>query len=211
MENRLRTIGAFLAIPLLIAVNWLAFGVFSEKSYLAWYLQAGTVISLATGFLGLIWENLAARKALISANPAEYFGACLQLTGAFCYSLGTHHRSPKEKRISQNASLEKVWDGGMMLLLTIPIIGIVVMWVIVVAPLNYLVTLVSGAPARRALNVPVRRAVAVEDGHLMSVSEGGGEAGVLGTPNDISFGRNPLAVTQAMNALVLWALREYWV
>lgn len=207
MQDRLGTIAAYLAIPLLIAANWFAFRMFGHTSYFQWYLQAGPVISLATGFLGLIWEDLAARKALISANPAQYFGACLQLTGAFYFSLGTQDRSPKETFREENVSLGKVWDDWMTLLLTLPIVGIVMIWVLVVAPLNYVVTLVSGAPARRALNRPVRRAVAVEDGHLLTVSEAGDEAGVPGTLNDISFGRKPLAVTQAMNALVLWGVK----
>ncbi len=213
MPGRMTAVGAHLAIPLLIAANWLAFHAFSDTGYLEWYLKAGPVLSLSAGFLGLIWEDLAARNGLISANPAQYFGACLQLAGAFFFSVGTFHRAPARAHPEQRAGFRRQWDDVMTMLLTIPIVGIVMLWVIVVAPLNYAVTLVTGAPARRALSVPGRRAVAEEEGAWLTVRDEAGDAGRAGAAIDISFVRKPFAVTQAMTALVLWGARlaiERW-
>lgn len=116
MTDSGRSVRIFLyysAIPILIGLNWFLFRYFGNRNYFLWYLENGTVIGLATGLLSLFWA-LEKRAELISANPVEYFGTCLQVSGGFLFSLGTYYRPPEEKSAGQKDSVRKrvadLWD-----------------------------------------------------------------------------------------------------
>ena len=207
----IRTVVWYLAIPFLIAVNWFLFRRFAPTGYFVWYLKNGSIISLATGFLGLFWD-LEKRKELISLDPVEYFSTCIKITGGFLVSLGTHLRTPNDEQ--QKTSLKTIapdlWDNFASLSLVPIVVVLVILWVLVVAPLNYLLTLISGAPARRALRHQLRRAVAFEEGNQLSVEEWNPKAPLPSDVEDVSFARKPFATTQAVNALVLWVASEIY-
>lgn len=80
----------YLMLPSLIAANWLIFKYFFGLHYLQWFIDNGSMVSLTTGFIALIWGQLEIRKDLVALDPARYIIACLQLAGVTTFSVGTH-------------------------------------------------------------------------------------------------------------------------
>lgn len=193
----------FLGIMLaLIGLNWFLFRYFKAR-YFLWYLKSGPIISLAAGFLAPTWTKLKARLGLVSAHPAVYFGACLQILGVFFVSMAQPLR--RSQKTSEN--IVDIGDGPLMRLfdnLIYPILVFVMAilsfaWVILVAPLSYFVTLIAGVPARQSLR-----------GNIISVAEYKGQVDVqtdsnpIRDPAYVSFAQDPFAMTQALTALVLF-------
>jgi hypothetical protein len=198
----------FLGVMLaLIGLNWFLFRWFGSR-YFLWYLNNGPIISLASGFLAPTWTKLKARLGLVSAHPAVYFGACLQILGVFFVSMAQPMRRANK---SADAGIEiELGDGPLMKLsdnllypLLIFVMGILSFaWVILVAPLSYFVTLIAGVPARQSLR-----------GNLISVAETSGQVRIGEAQTDMnavrdpaftSFAQDPFATTQALTALVLF-------
>ena len=193
----------FLGIMLaLIGLNWFLFRLFGAR-YFLWYLKSGPIISLATGFLAPTWTKLKARLGLVSAHPAVYFGACLQILGVFFVSMAQPMRNSKKPA----EDVVEIGDGRLMELfdnllypLLVFVMGILSFaWVVLVAPLSYFVTLIAGVPARQSLR-----------GNTISVAEEKGQVDVqtdsnpLRDPAYVSFAQDPFAMTQALTALVLF-------
>jgi hypothetical protein len=193
----------FLGLMLaLIGLNWFLFRSFGGR-YFLWYLKSGPIISLATGFLAPTWTKLKARLGLVSAHPAVYFGACLQILGVFFVSIAQPMLSSKQP--SEN--VVEIGDGPLMKLfdsllypLLVFVMGILsFVWVILIAPLGYFVTLIAGVPARQTLR-----------GNIISVAEYKGQVDVQTDSNPIrdpsytSFAQDPFTMTQALTALVLF-------
>jgi hypothetical protein len=193
----------FLGIMLaLIGLNWFVFRLFGGR-YFLWYLKSGPIISLASGFLAPTWTKLKARVGLVSAHPAVYFGACLQILGVFFVSMA----QPMRRSTKPSENLVEIGDGPLMKLfdnliypLLVLVMGILSFaWVILVAPLSYFVTLIAGVPARQTLR-----------GNIISVAEDKGQVDVqtdsnpLRDPAYVSFAQDPFTMTQALTALVLF-------
>lgn len=208
-----RILLSYSALPVLIGLNWFLFRYVGNRNYFLWYLDNGALIGLATGLLGLFWA-LEKRAELISVSPVEYFGTCLQVTGGFLFSLGTYYRTPEAKSAEPTEGVRKIaadlWDTFASLCVVPLIVAVVLLWVAVVAPLNYLVTLINGAPARRSLRHGPRRLVAIERGNQVEIGELAAGAPLPGDAIEVSFAAKPFAATQAVNALVLWTARELY-
>lgn len=203
------------ALPALLAANLWWFSYFLDLNYLHWYLQEGPLISLSIGLLSLFWEELEARRGLLSVNPAIYLGSCLQLVGILFQSMGVHLQGT---RISHKTDLNgaqlaiRVWDSLVSMLLVLVVLGFLTAWTLVVAPLNYLVTLVTGAPARSYFRgLSYRSMVSETDGQVVFTVVSPGQQSTPRKPAqapavDISFARKPFALNQALTALVLWGV-----
>jgi len=85
-----------------------------------------------------------------------------------------------------------------------PELGLAVLaWLLVVAPLFYLLTLVTGAPARRELRGAGQRVVAATAGRLTTISSPPSGEPIPSKAVEASFGARPFALTNALNAAVL--------
>jgi hypothetical protein len=214
MSIRLKRAFLYTTLPGLIVLNWWIFRQVIELDYFRWYLDKGPIISLSMGFVALIWEELDTREGLLSANPVLYLATCFTLAGILSNSLGVHLEGSKYDRTKTGwcYTMGYVWDIVATVFLALIIIPLLLAWIIVVAPLNYVVTLVAGAPARQQLRGSLWRSVVREAGksvvidrelnldrdleeRLRKVDPGS---------KDVSFARKPFAVTQALAALVLW-------
>lgn len=197
----------FLDIMLaLIGMNWFLFRLFGGK-YFLWYLKSGPIISLATGFLAPTWTKLKARTGLVSAHPAVYFGACLQILGVFFVSMA------QPMRISKAATEDVVEIGDSPLVksfdnllypLLVFVMGILSFaWIILVAPLSYFVTLIAGIPARQSLRGNMLISLAEEKGQVritqVRIASKSAEAN-----SSLSFAQDPFATTQALTSLMLF-------
>lgn len=207
----LRRLLFYSALPALIGLNLWWFNDFLGLNYLQWYLEEGPLISLSIGFLSLFWEELEARKGLLSVNPAVYLGSCLQLVGILFQSMGVHLQGTKfsdKPNLSGTELAVRTWDSLFTTLMVLGILAFLTAWTLVVAPLNYLVTLITGAPARSHLRgVSYRSVVTETDGQVkFSVMSPGQEPMPQGSAVDMSFARNPFALNQALTALTLWGI-----
>ena len=204
-----RQIGVFcaslLGLAVLVAVNAWGFHRFSGINYFSWYLENGAAISIGVSLAALIFEELEVQKDLISAHPLRYFAACCSIAGLFFHALSTHFSTPRQApNRSETPLVLTVWDTFVSVLLLIPLVLVSLAWVFVVGPLNYVVTLVSGALARKGLEQRAVRSVAVEQGLRVDMVTQAADAPLPSGGVDISLSRKPLALTQALTSLVLW-------
>ena len=77
-------------------------------------------------------------------------------------------------------------------------------WVVLVAPLAYFVMLVAGVPARQALRGKVVTTYIDEEEGQVTITKPQAGAKLPTRTSDLSFARDPFAVTQAVSSLVLW-------
>jgi hypothetical protein len=169
--RRLRAVAYYLLVPGMLVFDWVVFRFLFGTDYVAWYLANGALIGVGTAFVSGIWEAVDdLGRPLVSADPLAYYSACLGAAGTFALVGGTavktatpDGRSPGE-RFRLDAVVRPL-DELSNLLVTIAVVGLVLGWLLFVAPANYVVTLVSGAPARMYLRSPHKRLLGVVEGN----------------------------------------------
>ncbi len=109
-----------------------------------------------------------------------------------------------------NFKFFEILDNVLYILLALVMLLLCFAWTIIVAPLVYFVTLISGVPARQELRGKIRPTYVYEetrdtfrgDKGQVTILELEVAAKSVGI-SYLSFTRDPFAVTQAMTALVL--------
>ena len=192
-SRRLTLVGLGLEAGLLL-VNYGVFRLFGED-YFRWWLANGAAFSLVFAIIsGAV--DLDSYEGLVAVAPGRYLSAWMDVVGSFftwwSVSLGSSDR-PASADIFPTALIA--------LAVGVAVTG----WVVVVAPVQYLVTLVSGSPARlalasdrklvvaRAKDTTVWRAVAAES----PTPEGAVEIG---------FRTKPVTFANAIAAVALFGL-----
>jgi hypothetical protein len=208
----LKVILAYLAIPALLLFDWWMFRFLFGVGYYRWYLNNGALIGVATGFIALIWEDLEGSEGLVALNPVEFFGAALQLAGVVAYSIGTSLSTPSRKgeKMGCLTQLASIWDTLASVLLGLLMLAAVIVWLVVASPLQWVVTIFAGAPARRQLRGGLPRTVVVEEGNQMTIGEQRADQPKPKNVIDVSLARKPFAVTQALIALIFFLLDAIW-
>lgn len=206
MKSKLVTLLVYAVLPALLLANLWCFQRFFDTSYLQWYLDKGPIISLSLGFIALIWEELDARKGLLSANPVYYLGTCLALAGILAHALGVQMESNKRRDAAAHgwSVFGQLWDLLVTVVVGMAIIVLLFAWILVVAPLNYVVTLFAGAPARMQLRGLAYRSMVIEANGRIEIIKAPTNTATDEKAVDVSFARKPFAVTQALTALMLW-------
>ena len=176
----------YVVLPLLFAADWFVFRAFGV-SYVTWYLANGSTIAVGALLGVLSWSKLAGRHDLISRNVAEYSAACIYVFGSIATDLGNDLVYASRRLPDASA-----WDRFWTLLVSILLGCVILAWFVIVSPLNYVVTLVAGAPARQ-----FRQRIALETSS---------PAATDGEPMT-RLGDDPLALTQAIAALLLFLAR----
>jgi hypothetical protein len=208
----LKIMMAYLAIPVLLLFNWWMFKALFGVGYYRWYLNNGALIGVATGFIALIWEDLEGREGLVALNPVEYFGAALQLAGVVAYSIGTSLTTPsrQQEKAGCLTQLAIIWDALASTFLGMLMLAAVLVWLVVASPLQWVVTIFAGAPARRQLRGGMARTVVVEEGNQMTIGEARANQPAPRNVIDVSLARKPFAVTQALIALIFFLMDAIW-
>ena len=214
MPRPLRILLFYLIIPALLLFNAWLFRVGFGTGYFRWYLNNGAFIAMATGFIALIWENLEGRKGLVSLDPVAYFGTALQLAGVLTSSVGTSLHAPIGKQIADSNNvwlgLGILWDAVAAAALGLLMLVAVVLWIVVVTPMQWVVIVFAGAPARRQLRGGLHRTMVEEDGSHVTIRDPDAKEPVRGNLIDVTLARKPFAVTQALTGLVLFTLDAIW-
>jgi len=161
----LLSLGFLVAI---VCVNWLTFRYLADQEYFIWYLKNGALIGILVSFIGLIWDGLDYRKELLSAHPGEYLHGCFALLAIFYWSVTIHlERIPQSESNASKHDLPSKLSFPLDRLISVIIVIVMgvfaLAWLIIVAPLNYFVIILSGAIARQELQGECPRAIVFLD------------------------------------------------
>lgn len=196
------------------ALNWI-FTKYTGNDYLTWYINYGAQISIAASFLALIWEDLEEESAgLLSVHPAEFLASCLALCSIFYFMLTTHLTKEAKKDGEDFVSkIERGWDSWMRRCMVIVLGTAVFGWVLVASPLTYLLTLISGAPARQERRGTMPRLIVNPEAkrhffgttlRYLQPTESVPDGFVV-----VSLGKRPFALISALNAAILFLMEVY--
>jgi hypothetical protein len=139
----------------LIAADELVLRALFGTHYLSWYLENGAIVSLVVAFVTLAWGDLNDVPSLISAHPLEYGAAHVALCVLPSQSLAAI-LAPRRDRPQTAPIGLPVLDAILTVAVTIVLLAAFVAFVLVVAPIQYFVYLVAGAPGREAYASPER-------------------------------------------------------
>ena len=192
--------GLAILLALLVVDQWI-FSTWFKTTHLNWYLANGALIGLVSSITSMAWGDINKHIGLISHHPFDYIGACFQLAGLPIYTLGTHLRSNKSGHEQQ-----AIFD----LILTIPIllflVGMVVVWLVVIVPLQYFLYLVCGAPAR-ILSQSKRQPIAQLKGTQLKINEICSDEKVPEGWWSASIHQKPIAITNLFVSLFFLILK----
>jgi hypothetical protein len=150
--------GAGLAlVAALNLLDWVLFRVAFDLSYFRWYLDNGTLLTLALALVTVAWPDLNELRNLVSPHPLRYLQAWSGLFGFTFLSmpdadipLHELHGSPDRSASSAVWTLLDIADTVLRLTWLPVFLGAVLFWLLVIAPVQYFIFLLTGALARGA-------------------------------------------------------------
>lgn len=202
-----------ITIVSLIGLNFWLFRIIGGVNYFTWYLKNGAFVGIAISFLALTWEGLKRRKYLLSSHPGKYIVGCATLCAVFFNSVKTFLDGPLQKIPTSDSEPRaelSSWDDLIGNLMTLLMMVVTVGWVLVLAPLNYFITLITGSVARQEMRGSSLRAIVKieENDKDDTVTSQPASAEIPANAVDVSLTRNPFAITQALTALILWIANQ---
>ncbi len=211
-QTTARTVIALSAIVLLIAGNYLVFRAL-ENDYLRWYVRNGATIGAITALLAIAWGELDKNTRLISPNPRYYVAACLIVVALPIIVLGNQLQSvgqlmqDRSKKLSL-AGLALLLDAILMLPFLLVLFGLLVLWFLVIVPIQYVLFSVCGSLPRALLQSPNRIVARQLEGFSFQTRQTGKEENVPDGWWDASLERRPVTLTALFSSLVLLALKS---
>ena len=176
------------------SLNYWIFRVFGEE-YFRWYLVYGAAFALVFALISSA-INLDRYDGLVAAAPGRYLAAWMEVVGSIFMWWSV---SLESTRLRPSADI--LPTALIALVASLALIG----WVVAIAPVQYLVTLLCGAPARMAIasdrKFVVSRSEETTLFRVMSVD--------LRTPEgatEIGFRLKPVTFSNAIAAGVLWGV-----
>lgn len=193
----------FVVAPVLAAVVVADYGAFRlfDVNYFHWYISQGALIALAVAGVAVAVE-LDQIPHLIAAHPGKYAGAWLEVPGVTFLSFSDLVRGEDIDADQDSWPLDWLITG----LFGFAFIALWICWLIVIAPLQYFVNLVAGAPARRAL--ASRRRTWIERREESTVIGIGPIEEIPERGQEIGFARHPVSATSTMTAALLFAISQ---
>lgn len=209
------------------AVDYLVFDALGGN-YFGWYLQSAFIISLLFGVVAVV-ISLDRHIGLIAVHPfvfaAEVSAVLAELSGAITQGpLGRARSDLALAKIGhpyvylQTRFRPRGLDTILSILFSLVLAATMLAWVFVVAPLQYWVTLVCGAPARAALAsegtywaavYPFRTEYVLGDKDQQELLERRQETAAEPSElTEISFARRPVTFTAAISAAVIWGVSQ---
>lgn len=200
----LRVLVAFVVLAAWIWIlNWLLYR-YQHISYWRWFLKNGSLISAAAAFFALVSDRFE-DQGLLSLNPLRYAASCMETVGLFFMAVSVN-LSPRSA--SGRPAPADMWDSlfglFMDLLMALAMLG----WFLVVAPGSYVLTMFTGAPARAELAGSGRKLFVKREGTLTRITEQPSTTAAPDGGIDLSFGSQAFALTNALNAIVLYIAEQ---
>jgi hypothetical protein len=188
-----------------IAADEVLFRVTLGVGYLRWYLVNGAFVQIVSGVIGSTLDlNEPGRRRVIAAGPNEYLAAWLQV--AFEWYLPQKALQARLTEESPVRGMRRAFQLSAKFLLRLFLSAVLLSYLILAIPAQYLIYLPAGVPARVILSSPYRASL-VDRGRGTVISiiradkppmEGEREAGVTA---------RPVTLTNAIAALLLFLLR----
>ena len=205
--NIKRVTGILLGFAFLLGLYLLDHWIFSKWfgiAYWKWYLKNGTTIGLVTAIVTKVWgDMLDNHTGLISSHPLDYVGSCAQLIGLPVYVMGTQLKS------TVHPSVPRSWLDRLLTLIWFPILVVAILiWFIIVVPLQYVVYLVCGAPIRLLREsdwVPITRLA----GTQVKTDEISRKETVPAGWENVSITKSPVSMTNVLVALLFFILQAF--
>lgn len=188
-------LGGIATIVALLAIDGWVFTTWFNTTYFKWYLETGASIGLVSSIASMAWGDMEKNTGLISAHPLAYMGSCLQLVGLPIYTLGTHLRSNKGEPRAIS-----IFDTILAILLLLVLVGVMLIWLVVIAPPQYFVFLICGAPGRIFLQSK-RQPIAQLKGTQLTVTEIGSDEKIPEGWWSASISSKPVAITNLFASL----------
>lgn len=195
---------AFLGFAILVAIFVLDHWIFSKwlgTAYWRWYLTNGTLIGLITPIVFKAWGDLADKHTgLLSPHPFVYLASCFQVIGLPIYGLGT--------QIKGNRGQASWFDYPLTLVWALILVASILVWFVVVVPVQYLVYFVCGAPIRFMLGSN-RVPIATFAGTQLLPDEIDRRETVPEGWENVSISKSPVSMTNVLAALLFGILRAF--
>ena len=220
----LSAIVGLLIIAALIAANDFVFRTWLNADYVHWYLRNGTLINLGFAFVSLAWGDLNRVKDLVGAHPVRFLSASLFLVALPIQTFGTILRRPTEPvppRAEPRSALSQwsaLWraaqaimdtlDGVLTAMFALIFTLAALLWLLVIAPLQYLVYLICAAPARLMRRGQRKLIANFDESGYFHVGEVGGDKPVPAGWFEAGFYSKPVSLTAAFAAVFIWLLGQ---
>ncbi len=135
-------------ITLALVADYVIFQFLLDANYVHWYVANGAELALVLTVFALA-VKLDDERGLVSAHPAQYVGAWFAFFGqGFMWLSGLL----KPGSGTSNPGSVPFWDSLVTLLFCLAWSVVAFVWLLVVAPAQYCVSLVCGAPVRMTLS-----------------------------------------------------------
>ena len=169
---------------------------FGWPGYLKWYLNAGPIIGLAQVVFAVSWDGLDKNTDLVSAHPLKYIGACLKMVGLPLVALGGHLKTENQDRTN-------LWDVMITKLFSLLFTMVAFAWLFLIAPLQYFLFLICGAPSRVALNSKYRLRAELDNNNILDTVESEHSSAETESGWDASMRNKPVTIANAFGVAVL--------
>lgn len=191
----------FALFAVVIWLNVIAFRTFLDLDYFQWYLKNASAVFLGFAFVSLVWGSLDKHTDLIAAHPVQFLRGYFILCSGLSLTLSGILR-PTRSTFKHSIP---ILDGLLSVFWSAWLIAAVIAWLIVLGPIQYLLHLVTGAPARTMLDSNLKTWFVMSDTENTILTapvdhappEGAIEAG---------FYTKPVTLTTTLNSVALFAL-----
>lgn len=197
----LRVLILGVAIALILFFNW-AFPIALGINYLSWYLKNGSAVFLGFALVSLVWNGLDKVSDLISADPIRFTRGYMVLYAGVASALSSI-LAP-----SRSGSFVSLINGVPAILFAVWLALALLMWLVLIAPLQYMLHIFTGIPARAALDSVERTWMIVDEKGFEIISGpavGEAPAGAI----ESGFSAKPVALTTALDSVLIWVLAQF--
>jgi hypothetical protein len=197
----LKAIVGWAVIGALLFGNYVVFE-WIGSDYVDWFIDNGTLIALIFALISAA-VDLDRYPHLISAHPSLYGGACAELVASNILSWPDPGQGAKGELGARDFRSD-AFDSFVGSLFGVGVALLGTAWILVVAPAQYLVVAVCGAPARMARASGIRTWVREEEGRTV-ITRGPRPDSSVGSVA-IGIADKPVTYTNALGAAALWGL-----
>jgi hypothetical protein len=191
----------------LIAADELVLRALTGTHYLGWYLANGAIVSLMVAFATLAWGDLNDLPGLISAHPLEYAAAHVTLCVLPSQSLAAI-LAPRGATRPEAAPIGlPLLDAILTAAVTVVLLAAFVGFILLIAPIQYFVYLIAGAPGREAYASPERAWYSIRAREIR-VESGPRSAGLPAGADESAYTGRPVTFTAAIASALLFAIQQ---
>ncbi len=194
-HRQINPVVTLVGMAAIVAADYFVFRHF-HRHYFRWYIAQGALISLAISVVAVAVE-LDQDRSLISTHPGKYAASWMAVPGETLIGFSDIVKT------DNRPGLDAIVTG----LLGLALAGLWVCWLIVIAPLQYFVTLVAGAPARCAF--ASGRRTWIERQEDTTVLHSAPAKLMPEGAQEIGLARRPVSATSSIAAALLFAASQF--